>query len=1064
MPAESTFPPADRLDDPAMTDGWLRAVGIDDLDAARPHLLRLRTASSTADILDYFGRGLSEWLLQVPDPLGTLARFTQFVENSRSPLALAAAMQRDEPLFPNLLRLLAAGPLPAEILLEDPDSLEPLRITDGHPIPRQILVDELVAELQRTDCAQQAARRLRAFRRRETLRIIYGDVLHKSNLARTTEQLTFVAEAVLQAAIDWTGRRLRQELKLPHPMAQDSTPARMSVVATGEFGGRELSYGNRLDLLFIHDPPEIAFGAVAEASKAFFHRWAKETIGLLSPAENQAVADPDGVDSGPGYQVHAQCLGQNRCLSVEVREAVRYYDSEGLPWERLALIKSRVVAGDAALGGEYLQQLTPRLYRRVMTSTEITGLRMLKRKIERQAADAGNDRNDILQGTGGLRDVQFVIAFLQLLNGAAAPAIRLPNTLESIDALEQAGCLTMQERTTLSEHYVCLRRIQHQLQILGGQECEAIPEDDALRRRIAATVSLPARLPNASATDASAESSGSNGSNGSNGSLTAFDAALAELQDRNRRVLDHLLHDAFGDHETVALETELVLDPEPLPELVRQTFSKHGFASPEAALADMHQLARENIPFLSSPRCRHFLAAIAPRLLERLSETPDPPEALETLVAISDSLGGKGALWELLSTSDSALQMVVRLSAASPYLAGILTSHPGMIDDLVDSLVLGRLPQPQELESDSQALCRGAEDITPILRSFKNVCHLRIGIRDILGKADITETHAALAATAEACLRRAAEFEQERLAERYGDPLEPGGQVAQPLMLALGKLGAREPNYHSDLDVAVLFYGDGETRRRVGGPRSTTTNAEFFTRLATRIRQRISGDDGGPRLYDLDSRIRGTEGEWTAMPLEGFIKRYRYGVPARDFWQRIALTKARVIAGSPAATERLRSGLAEAATGVAWSAGDDALLRQLRENALRSAAPENLKRGIGGTMDVELMVSGLQLKHAAEHPHILEPHTITGLRLLKEAGIIPAGAATDLADGYRTLRRIESSIRLLNTAARHELPNDEANLAKLAYLIGQVTPDALVQICHDLRRRNQELIEQLLSG
>ena len=117
---------------------------------------------------------------------------------------------------------------------------------------------------------------------------------------------------------------------------------------------------------------------------------------------------------------------------------------------------------------------------------------------------------------------------------------------------------------------------------------------------------------------------------------------------------------------------------------------------------------------------------------------------------MSDSLGGKAALWELFSFNRPSLELYVRLCAACPYLAGILTSNPGMIDELMDSMLVEHLPTLAILEESLAELCRGAEDIDPILHSFKNAQHLRVGVRDVVGKDDIRSTHAALADIAEA--------------------------------------------------------------------------------------------------------------------------------------------------------------------------------------------------------------------------------------------------------------------------------------------------------------------------
>ncbi len=139
------------------------------------------------------------------------------------------------------------------------------------------------------------------------------------------------------------------------------------------------------------------------------------------------------------------------------------------------------------------------------------------------------------------------------------------------------------------------------------------------------------------------------------------------------------------------------------------------------------ELSEEQIRFLSTRRCRHFLAAIAPHLLQAIANTPDPDQTLVNLSKVSDSLGGKGVLWELFSFNPASLHLYVELCASSPYLSGILTSNPGMIDELMDSLVLDKLPTQDTLENNLRELCRGAEDIEPILHSFKNAQQLRVG-------------------------------------------------------------------------------------------------------------------------------------------------------------------------------------------------------------------------------------------------------------------------------------------------------------------------------------------------
>src|SRR5207249_9622819 len=134
--------------------------------------------------------------------------------------------------------------------------------------------------------------------------------------------------------------------------------------------------------------------------------------------------------------------------------------------------------------------------------------------------------------------------------------------------------------------------------------------------------------------------------------------------------------------------------------------------------------------FLSTRRCRHFLASIAPGLLRALAETPDPDMALLNLEKVTRSLGGKAVLWELFSFNSPSLKLYVDLCAWSEFLSDILIHNPGMIDEVLDSLVLNQPRTPEELRQELSELCRGAADADPILHSFRDKELLRIGVRD----------------------------------------------------------------------------------------------------------------------------------------------------------------------------------------------------------------------------------------------------------------------------------------------------------------------------------------------
>ena len=171
----------------------------------------------------------------------------------------------------------------------------------------------------------------------------------------------------------------------------------------------------------------------------------------------------EATDLGAPYRVDMRLRpeGRQAPLSIGVDRALKYYDTRGRTWERQAYVKARVIAGDMEMGKKFLDRLEPWVYSRYLSLADITGIKGLKRQIERGAESAGVAERDVKTGRGGIRDIEFVIQFLQLLSGGGLPSVRTGNTLEAIERLEQAGCLTPQERTLLEENYRFLRNVEH---------------------------------------------------------------------------------------------------------------------------------------------------------------------------------------------------------------------------------------------------------------------------------------------------------------------------------------------------------------------------------------------------------------------------------------------------------------------------------------------------------------------------------------------------------------------------------------------------------------------------
>ncbi len=1026
------------LDRPEEAARWFSALGLEDGRRAARNMEGIARSGMTLDLLAVICTQLERHLPRTSDPDMAVNNLDHFVAATRNPLSLGSLFERDEESLPTLLQIFSSSQFLSDWLVRDPEAFDLLRLTEGQPVSREALRDDICSQVAAVDDERVVTRILSGIRHREMLRIAYGDIVRGQQLEVVTTQISYLADAIIEAAVRTAWHFQQQKRGIPRLLSGER--ARFAVLALGKLGGEELNYSSDIDLIFLSDGNGKSDGERSVSNVEFFDRLAKQIVKLLT----------EPTVFGTAYRVDLRLRPEgNQGPAVRDWESVlRYYDVSGRTWERQAFVKARAVAGDLDLGAFVLQQLQPWVYRRYLSCADIAGIRALKRRIEKLTHLEGGDSRNVKTGHGGIRDIEFCIQFLQLLNGGDLEEIRTGHTLQAIARLERVGCLTMQERQILEENYRFLRKIEHRLQIMFDLKTHTLPDNDKELRRLAIRT-------------------GYSDQDGHH-ALDEFKRDLRAKSTLNRKILDHLLHDAFGEDPTSAPETDLVLDPHPLPETIQACLERYHFRDVPSAYENLMALTTERVSFLSTRRCRHFLASIAPHLLKAVSETPDPDSTLMNLSKVSDSLGGKGVLWELFSFNPPSLRLYVRLCASSPYLSGILTSNPGMIDELMDSLVLDKLPTYDSLNATLHDLCRGAEDLDPILHSFKSFQHLRVGVRDILGKEDLRDAHRALSDIAEVCLQQIARREFEGLVEKYGRPFKKSEEGARDecgwAIVAMGKLGGREPNYHSDLDVVFLFEADGQTEHEKRGRRGdVTTNQHFFSQLGQRIIKIVTRMGPHGRLYDLDPRLRPTGKSGSlAVSLDEFERYFTDG--RGQLWERQALCKARPLCGSPAARQTTMEVIRRVIVDYDWQPSSAEEIRRMRIRMQQSASDQNLKRGIGGTVDVEFLVQMLQLKHVDQYPEILVPGTLDAIAALNHAGLLGDDDARHLDRSYRFLRSIESGLRLMNTAARHDLPDDELELQKLAFLIGAENAGRLVEDCRRHRQRNRDCFHRLFDA
>ena len=499
------------------------------------------------------------------------------------------------------------------------------------------------------------------------------------------------------------------------------------------------------------------------------------------------------------------------CTRVE--HALHYYDMLGRTWERQAYVKARADRRRPRAGQRVSRtQLEPWIYRRYLSLADITGIKALKRRIEQRAEDAGVAERNVKTGHGGIRDIEFVIQFLQLLNGGDLPEVRTGNTLDAIARLgagrlpdapgadDPGGQLQLpaQDRASAADHV---------------RPADARAADRARRAAQARPCGWATR-------DAAAV-----------GRWRRSKPTTPTARRSNRKILDHLLHDAFRDDAATEPEVDLVNDPDPPPETIEQVLGRYPFRDVPAAYDNLMSLATREA-FRS---CRRGAAGIfwrrSPRGCWRRSpRTPDPDATLVNLSRVSDSLGGKGVLWELFSFNPPTLEPVCEAVRRVP----VPVRHPDQQprhDRRADGQpALDKLPDARRARGDAgRADAAGPRTSSRSCTASRTRSTCASACATSWARTTSRTRTRALSDIAEACLKQIAAGETAKLTEKWASRRSArcrerrrraGAAVAaapadvgdgcELIVLALGKLGGRELNYHSDLDLVFLYEADGD--------------------------------------------------------------------------------------------------------------------------------------------------------------------------------------------------------------------------------------------------------------
>ena len=879
---------------------------------------------------------------------------------------------KEPPLLADVLALAAWSPLLATTLEQNPEYLHWL--SRERADPRVRTSDELKEALARfalTNSSLNPQVLLARFRRRELLRTYLHDIRRSQTLVETMEELSNLADAILDYALSLARQDLDNRYGLPRLIDERgrTATAEFCVVALGKLGSMELNYASDIDLVFLYsdDGTTAGTGERGEVSNREYFVKLSETIAK--------IAGQSGGE-GAAYRVDLRLRphGRDGALACSLHEAERYYLNTAQDWERQALIRSRAAAGSTELFTRFKEAVTPAVFRPdVSVSGALASVRLAKQKIDRQVEKKSGF--NVKLGRGGIREIEFIAQALQLAHGGRDEWLRVSHTLVSLGRLTDRGFITEPEHSQLSDGYNFLRMLEHRLQMEHGLQTHTVPESDEPQSLVARRMGFVTK--------------------------NDFVVALKTHTAHVRHTYDRL----FAE-----IEQEIAID---------ENTQVTGDVSTEMVVAmDCARILADHMGSKWSGKIKQ----LANRIISLAHESLNPHRAMLQVFRITASLAKTD---QHVSITETNLETLMQLCGASDPFAERIAANPALIASLDTTATTA-------LRRDYRAILRAAIDAERSFPAELAAFRLQwaeliveIAALDVENELSIFETNSLQTELATASMNVAYLIARREMARRYGS-FSGGPRIA---FYGLGRLSTSGVDYGSDLDILITYDS------LVPSPIKTLTQDETYARLVEFMIGALSSITREGYLYRVDMRLRphGKNGPLVTSS-EGFLDYLRDESAPWEWlaYSKLRCVGGDHEMGKMIemhARHRIHANAAKFDAGELKTVTRHVRERLEKEKGARSRKrATDIKYGPGGMLDVYFASRYLQLRD--DVPDEGEDRsTAFTLERLREEGSLSQEDFSALCNGYSLLRSIDHNLRLV-THRSTRLPDPNHVAAK----------------------------------
>lgn len=752
---------------------------------------------------------------------------------------------------------------------------------------------------------------IREFRHRHFLRLCLREMGGLASTEETLQAWSDCADALILHTLCYVEQQLA--VRYGQPYGESGDLARLYVLAMGKLGGRELNFSSDVDLIFAYSEAGYTDGPEPISNQEYFSKVAQQLIALLQNRTADGFVfrvdirlRPNG-DSGPVVYTLA---------AMET-----YYQEQGRDWERYAMVKARVL-GDEGASPWFKQLMTPFIYRRYVDFSVIESLRSMKAMIEREV-QLNPMLDDIKRGRGGIREIEFVIQCFQLIRGGRLPQIQQQNAMAAMKALKQEHLLA--HATVLKQAYLFLRRLENAIQIQNDQQWHALPDDPMKQAQVMLMMGF-----------------------------ATWDELVLKLH-QYQRIVSHIFHGVLGkmndyqdEKRLLSMQLSNIWQGHVEYNMAINLLTSLHYSNAEQCYQMIHA-------FRHSPRCRRLPQAARLRLdqfmvivLLALTQVPEADAVLLQVLNLLENIVGRSAYLALLTENPTALQELLHWFSHSPFITDLLVNHPFLLEVLIDQEKTWKPPAKSKLKQILQkklSHCTELDSQGETLRQFKLTCWLLAARAELYNSSDPLRIGQFLSDVAEVIIAEVCDSACLQLKLRNPQMMQVKSRFA---IIAYGKLGSREMNYNSDVDLVFLHS-------------VAPTEEGLITRLTQKMLHMLTTRTQTGILYAVDTRLRpsGSAGLLVSH-MDAFID---YQKRNAWTWEHQAILRARVLFAS----SRLKALFYRLKKEILHLPRDKAVIREdietMRKKMVKPAGSNALKYDAGGLIDLEFLVQFLILVH-----------------------------------------------------------------------------------------------------